>query len=491
MLKNRQSGMFTFTIVWVGQAFSLLGTSMTAFAMTIWAFQLTGSATVLALVGVFHMTPLLILSPLAGAIVDRSNRKLMMMLTDLSSGVVTIVYLILFLSDGLQIWHLYLGSVITGIFQTFQWPAYSAAITMIVPKKHYARAHALNELAGNSSGIFAPLLAGALLAVIGLGGILAIDILALVIAVGSLLIVQIPQPKASQEGAEGKGSIWKESAYGFRYIFRRPSLLGLQLVFLVGNFFIGLSYTVLAPMILARTDNNSLIFGSVQTAGAVGGLVGGLLISAWGGPRRKVHGILGGWILSGLFGVTVMGLGQALPFWIIGSFMGAFSVPLINSSNQAIWQSKVAPDVQGRVFAIRRLIAWLVSPLAMLIAGPLADFVLEPGMRGSGWMVETFGQLVGTGPGAGMALLMIVGGVLSALVGLGGYFVRVVRDAEVLLPDHEVAAGSGPEVQNRVAELLAELQRLKGEPHTPHRDQALQQINEELNQLGYAGAQAD
>jgi MFS transporter, DHA3 family, macrolide efflux protein len=447
MVEKRPAGMLAFTIVWVGQAFSLLGTSMTAFALTIWAFQLTGSATVLALVGFFHITPLLLISPVAGAIVDRSNRKLMMMLSDLASGLATIAILILYLTGNLQIWHLYIASVISGTFQTFQWPAYSAAITMIVPKQHYARAHAMTDLAGNTSGIFAPLLAGALLAFIGLGGILAIDIVTFSIAIVSLLIVHIPQPKATAEGRESQGSIWKESAYGFRYIFKRPSLLGLQLVFLVGNFFAALAYTLIAPMILARTGNNSIIFGSVQTAGAIGGVVGGLAMSAWGGPKRKVHGVLTGWAASGLLGLFLLGLGRGFPLWAIGNFFGAFFVPLINSSNQAIWQSKVAPDIQGRVFAIRRLIAWFVNPLATLIAGPLADFVLEPAMRPGGGLAETFGWLTGTGPGAGMALAVLFAGIAAMFVGLGGYTVRVVREAEDLLPDHDQA----PEMQEKTS----------------------------------------
>lgn len=437
MPDRQPAGMLAFTIVWVGQAVSLLGTSMTAFALTIWAFQLTGSATALALVAFFHITPLLIMSPVAGAIVDRSNRKFMMMLSDLASGVVTIALLILFLMDALQIWHLYVGSAITGVFQTFQWPAYSAAITMIVPKQHYARAHAMNDLAGNSSGIFAPLLAGALIGVIGLGGIFVIDIVTFMFAIGTLLVVYIPQPKASDAGREGQGSLWRESLYGFRYIFRRPSLLGLQLVFLVGNFFAGLGIILLAPMILARTENNSLIFGSVQTAGAIGGVIGGLAISAWGGPKRRVHGVLGGWALSGLLAGVFLGIGRSLSWWAAGSFFFAFFIPLINSSNQAIWQSKVPPDLQGRVFAIRRLIAWFVQPLSMLIAGRLADVVVEPAMRQPTYLSESLGWLVGTGPGAGMALIILFSGLMSMLVGLGGYGVQVVRDAELLLPDHD------------------------------------------------------
>ena len=433
-------GMAAFTIVWIGQAISLLGTEMSSFALTIWAYKITGQATALALVGFFHVTPLLLMSPLAGAIVDRSNRKLMMMLSDLASGLATIGILVLSLTGNLQIWHLYVASVITGTFQTFQWPAYSAAITMIVPKQHYARAHAMNDLAGNASGIFAPMLAGVLLTVIGLNGILTIDVISFLFAICALLIVHIPQPKISEEGRAGQGSIWKESVYGFRYIFQRPSLLGLQIVFLIGNFFSTLAFVVAAPMILARTDNNSLIFGSVQSAGAIGGLVGGLLISAWGGPKRRVHGVLGGWALSGLLGTVLLGLGRGLPLWVTATFFSAFLVPLINSSNQAIWQSKVAPDLQGRVFAIRRLIAWFVTPIATLLAGPLADYVLEPAMRQSRASIEALGWLVGSGPGAGMALMFVFCGILMVFVGLGGYTVRVVRDAESLLPDHELAA---------------------------------------------------
>lgn len=489
--EKRPAGMRAFTIVWIGQAFSLLGTSMTAFALTIWAFQLTGSATALALVQFFHITPLLLISPVAGAIVDRSNRKLMMMLSDLASGLATIAVLILYLLGDLQIWHLYLVSVISGTFQTFQWPAYSAAITMIVPKQHYARAHAMNDLAGNTSGIFAPVLAGALLAFIGLGGILAIDIFTFLIAIGSLLVVHIPQPKVTEEGKASQGSLWKESIYGFRYIFKRPSLLGLQLVFLVGNFFATLAYTLIPPMVLARTDNNSILFGSVQTAGAIGGVVGGLAMSAWGGPKRKVHGVLGGWAASGLLGLFLLGLGRNLPLWVVGSFFGAFFVPLINSSNQAIWQSKVAPDLQGRVFAIRRLIAWFVNPLATLIAGPLADFALEPAMRQGGALSGTFGWISGVGPGAGMALIVMFAGMAATFVGLGGYAVRVVRLAEELLPDHDEMPGEERDHKDRLEQLLEARQRLISDPRSPDRDRALKEVEQALRDLGKQHSQAD
>ena len=484
MMNKRPSGMFAFSIVWVGQAVSLLGTNMSAFAYTIWAYELTGKATSLALVYFFYVTPLLIFSPIAGAIVDRSNRKMMMILSDLASGITTIGILILFMTGELQLFHLYAASVITGIFQTFQWPAYSAAITMIVPKKHYARAHAMTELAGNTSNIFAPLLAGALLPFIGLGGILTIDIITFLVAIGSLLIVVIPQPEATQEGLESRGSIWKEAAYGFRYIFKRPSLLGLQSVFMIGNFFATMAFLMIAPMILARTGSNSLIYGSVQTAGAIGGVIGGLFMSAWGGTKKKVHGVLSGWTIAGLFGPTLMGIGQAFPVWAVGSFIGAGTVPLINSSNQAIWQAKVAADLQGRVFATRRMIAWFVTPIATLIVGPLADLVFEPAMSEPSFLSANFGWLVGYGAGAGMALIMVFCGLAMAGVGVGGYGVRVVRDAESILPDHEVTVGPNADTQELLRELLDKRQTLITQPSSPERDQELKEISQELRKLG-------
>jgi MFS family permease len=435
-MQKRPSGMLGFTIAWFGQVVSLLGTNMSAFALTVWAYELTGSATALALVGFFYVTPMLIFSPFAGAIVDRSNRKWMMALSDLASGMATVGILILFLMGQLHIWHLYVANAVMGAFQAFQWPAYSAAITVMLPKEHYGRASGMMSLAESGPNIFAPLLAGAVLGTIGLGGVLFIDIATFLFAIASLAVIQVPNPPVTQEGLQGRGNLMQEAIYGFRYILQRPSLLGLQIVFLLGNFSGSIAIAVLAPMILSRTANNELAYGSVNSAGALGAVIGGLAMSAWGGPKRRVHGVLAGWALLGLLEGVLMGVGRSLPVWIAASFLGALFIPLVNGSNQAIWQSKVAPDVQGRVFSIRRVIAWLVNPLAMLIAGPLADRVLEPGMRMGGSLTGVFGWLVGEGPGAGIALLFVCYGVLATLVGLGGYLVPTVRNAETLLPDH-------------------------------------------------------
>jgi MFS transporter, DHA3 family, macrolide efflux protein len=402
-------------------------------------YKQTQSATAMGLMQVTYIIPFLALSPIAGVMVDRYNRKLMMMLSDLTAVIGTTFILIMYATGHLQFWHLYVSSALNGLGNTFQWPAYSAAISTMVPKEQYGRANGLMSLIESGPGILAPLLAGLVLAlpnVNGLVWIMTIDVVTFFIAICALLIVHVPQPEKTLEGQKESGSIWKEAAYGFKYIFQRPSLLGLQMVFFFGNLFAGIQWAVFTPMILARTAENSLIFGSVQTAGAVGGVIGGIIMSAWGGFKKRVHGVLAGHILIG-FSSILLGIATGLPLWIPAIVFVNLLVPWINSSNQAIWQAKVAPDVQGRVFSSRRLIAWFAQPLTPIIGGTLADFVMEPAMKTTSGLSNSFSWLVGTGPGAGMGLLTVFASLGVVLVGLTGYFVRPVRQAETILPDHD------------------------------------------------------
>ncbi|HET7177069.1 MAG TPA: hypothetical protein VFI63_00110, partial [Solirubrobacterales bacterium] len=213
-------------------------------------------------------------------------------------------------------------------------------------------------------------------------------------------------------------------------------LLGLQIVFFVDNLVAALAFVLLPALVLARTGNNEVILGGVQSAIGVGGLLGGLLLSAWGGPRRKVHGVFLGWALS-MAGQLAFGFGRGLAGWAVAGAAIMFFTPLLNGSNQAIWQSKVPPEVQGRVFGARRLIAQVSWPLATLLGGWLADHVFEPGMRPGGGLAPLFGGWVGTGPGAGMALLFVLTGALGIVVSLAAYSFPTLRDVEERVPDHD------------------------------------------------------
>jgi len=439
---KRPAGLLGFSIVWLGQIISVLASSMTNFGMTIWIYKQTESATAMAGMFVAFILPFLLLSPIAGAMVDRYNRKLMMMVSDLAAVLSTAVIFMLYASGHLQFWHLYVASVLNGLGNAFQWPAYSAAISTMVPKEQYGRANGMMSLIEAGPGVLAPVLAGIFLSLPitrpfdSFALIMLIDVLTFLIAIGALLIVFVPQPEKTVEGQKAQGHILKEALYGFTYIFQRPSLLGLQMIFFFGNLFSGMGFILLAPMILARTGQNSVIYGTTQTVMAVGAVIGGIIMSAWGGFKKRVHGVLAGWAIFGVF-FAMIGLGTGLPMWIPFMVLMELMSPLINTSNQSIWQSKVAPDVQGRVFSARRLIAWFTQPIAPLIAGVLADFVLEPQMQASSGLSNVFGGLFGTGPGAGMGLLVFFAGLCAALIGLSGYLIRPIRQAESLLPDHD------------------------------------------------------
>ncbi|HNS03749.1 MAG TPA: MFS transporter [Anaerolineae bacterium] len=436
---KRPTGMTAFIVVWLGQIASVLASSMSQFGLTIWMFEETGSALAMGMMQVAFITPFLLLSPIAGVMVDRYNRKLMMMVSDFAAIVATGSVFILLALGRLEVWQLYVAAALNGIGNTFQWPAYSAAITTMVPKEQYSRANGLMSLMEAGPGVLAPLLAGALLPLIGLAGILSIDVVTFFFAIGALLVVVVPQPVRTAAGQEAQGGLLHEAVYGFKYIFKRPSLLGLQMIFFFGNLFFGIAFTLLAPMVLASTGSNSVVFGAVQSAGAIGGVLGGVIMSTWSGFKRRVNGVLLGWIISSV-GLMLVGAGQGLTIWLPAIFLTSLVSPLVNTSNQAIWQSKVAPDVQGRVFSARRLIAWFTNPISPIIAGAMADFVFEPAMSTDTALAAAFGPLVGAGPGAGMGLIMVLCGFLGLLVPVIAYFIPAIRNAETILPDHDQPA---------------------------------------------------
>jgi MFS family permease len=367
-----------------------------------------------------------------------------MMVSDLAAGLTTAAILILYSTGGLQVWHLYVTAAIAGCAGTFQYLAYSASITTMLPKEQYARASGMISLADYTSKIGAPILAGVLLGVIGIGGILIIDIITFLIGVGTLLAVHIPQPAAQPKDGEREGNLWRESLDGFRYIFRRAPLVGLLGITFAFATAESLGYPLIAPMILARTGNNELILGSVQAVMGIGGVLGGILLTIWGGPKRKIHAILIGLALTGLLGDMLMGLGRGLPMWLIAGFFLEVFIPTLIGSNNAIWQSKVAPEIQGRVFAARGILSSVAEPASMILAGVLVDRVFEPAMMPNGSLASAFGGIVGVGPGAGMGLVIVICGIGSALAGLAGYTIEPVRRVEDLLPDHDTVTVSTP-----------------------------------------------
>lgn len=429
--------MRTFFIVWLGQLVSTIGSYMTAFAMTLWAWELTGQATTLALLGFFTQLPSLLITPFAGVIVDRWNRKLLIMLGDAIAGMSTIAILLLYLSDNLQIWHLYLTGAVNGAFGQIQELSYSTSISMMVPKQHYTRASGMISILHYGSTIIAPALAGVLYYAIGLMGILSIDLITFLVAISTVLFVHIPQPMYGNEH-HTQELIWRQIVFGFRYIFSRPSLLALLVAASLFEFPHAVGGALYSPMILARSGNDAQAFGSIVVAAGIGGVVGAMLISIWGGPKRRIHGFLLSMVGAGLSKI-VFALGRMPLIWVPAQFCSSLNFPLMGSSSDAIWLSKIRPEVQGRVFATRSVMLLATSAIASLIAGPLADYIFEPAMMPGGSLARIFGGIFGTGSGAGMALLYAISSICLLIVGLSGYAFRVLRDVEIIVPDYDAA----------------------------------------------------
>jgi len=409
MKESSHTGMTVFTAIWLGQVVSLLGSAMTWFAFTIWAWQKTGEASTLANISFFAFLPTVLFTPIAGTLVDRWNRKLVMLLSDAATALGTLAALLLFLTDNLEIWHVYVIALVAGFFTAFQYPAYAAAVSTMLPKEHYARAEAMLGIAYTLSGILSPIFAAALIGRIGITGIMIIDLLTFVAAFGTLVWARIPQPRTTDVGQESRGTFWDETAFGFRYIFGRQSLLALTSLFVAANFFLAIGATLMAPLILSQTGNSESALAAVQSTGAVGGVAGGALLMFWGGPKRRIHGVLLGGVCASLLGVTWLGLANSLILWSAGSFFFSFFEPFVESGNIAIWQSKVEADVQGRVFSARHLLVRLPFMLGIWASGPLAAL--------------------------GMSRVLVWAGLAGMVIFAAGYFFTNVRRVESLLPD--------------------------------------------------------
>src|SRR3990170_858014 len=435
---RRPNGMRGIFIIWLGQMISGIASGITYFALPIWILSFTeGSGTAIGLWEFFFFGSYLLVVQFAGVLIDRYNRKLMMLVYDVSSFLVIAVLLLIDTIGKLELWHLYIAAVVLGIGFAFHSPSYSAAITTMVSKKQYVRANGLMALIYDIPEIFAPILGGLLVLVIGLSGVLTINLIAFVLSIGTLLLVEVPSTPHTVEGERSRSRLIKEVIYGIRYILERPGLLGIELIFLFGNLFSGIALSVAAlyPMILLRTGNNTEALGLVQSVGAFAVVVTGIYLSTWGGIKRPIRAILLGWIISSLFGLALLGVGHVIMIWLIANVIISIFDPVVNVAIETFLQTKVAPDIQGRVFSASDFIAQAMIPITPLVAGFLGDRIFEPAMAEGGSLVNLFGWLLGTGPGSGFGLLIFLCGVSGLLVGLSGYLVPDIRNVDRTMPD--------------------------------------------------------
>jgi len=418
-----------FFILWAGQLVSLTGSQVTSFALAVWVFQETGSATQLSIVYLATMLPNILISVPAGTLADRWNRKAVMLISDAGAGLSTLVVLGVLLVGDLQVWHVYLLTVLNAAFGAFQTPAYLSAISTLVPKDMLNRVSGLTQLGRAGPVIVAPLVGGFALASLGLQAVLLIDLATFLVAFATLLAIKIPMPSVE---AEGHTSFVRQLTAGFVYIARRPGLLGLLIFFTVFNLLVGVIQVLFTPLVLSFASVETL--GFVLSIAGLGMLTGSILLSAWGGPKRRALGILGFAALAGL-ALAVFGLRPLVPLMVAAGFVAFFSRPFFDGLYQALTQAKVTPEVQGRVFALQQAVMYSALPIGYLLAGPLADNLFEPRLAEGGGLASSVGAVIGIGTGRGIGLMFILVGLGITLAAAVTLLNPRVRRVDLELPD--------------------------------------------------------
>jgi len=425
----RERGVKTFAVVWLGQLVSNLGSSMTSFGLAIWVFDKTGSVLQLSLIVMAARAPALLVSPFAGALVDRWDRRKAMLLADTGAAVGTLATMILILTGSLETWHLYVTLSFSGLFSAFQYPAYSAAVTLMIPKEHYARASGLVQLAGSVGRVVAPATAAAVVVTSGLGPIFIVDFATYLFAVGTLAFVAFPKAPPSTRRGTGIRGLALEAKEGLEFVLARRALLVLLLSFLMVNFAFSFQSVLMVPLLLNLTTEQ--VAGFVVSIGAVAIVTGSLVLSVWGGPANRIAGVYVPIAAMGV-GLVTIGIRPVLGLVIAGSILMHGTHPVAGGSSQSIWQSKVPPELQGRVFAIRQVTAIAATPVAYLLAGTLADGLLEPLMTDApGPMAAVFG----TGAGRGIGVLFVATGILAIITVIVAIRHPRIRNLETEIPD--------------------------------------------------------
>jgi MFS transporter, DHA3 family, macrolide efflux protein len=430
----RFEGMSIFAFIWLGQLISILGSSLSNFAIDVWVYQRNGSVTELSFLILFATLPLVIVSPFAGVLVDRYNRRWIMIFSDTGAALSTLSIALLFINGQIQTWHICLATAVSSSFTAFQWPAYNAATTLLVAKKNLGRAVGMIKFAQAIGQLTAPVLGGILLEIIQLSGIIILDLSSFVFSVIILLLVRFPRQEIIDKSQQNnKSSLFKEAVNSFHYLTVRGGLMALVFFLAINNFSIGIVQVLAYPLILSFASPSQL--GTVLSIGGVGMLLGSILMSGWGNGQQDYIKILLCFTLLNGFSLMLAGFSNSIILFGIAAFLFFLGSPLIGGSAQVIFQKKVPPKMQGKVFSLLGAFSNSCLPLAYLIAGPLADRIFEPLMTINGLLAGTIGKLIGTGSARGIGLMFIVLGILTILVTIIAYQYAPLRLIEDELPD--------------------------------------------------------
>jgi MFS family permease len=421
--------MRSFVVVWFGQLVSITGTMLTAFGLQFFIYTETQSVTRVALIALAYALPAVVFAPVAGSVADRTDRRLVMLLSDVGAGATTLLMLWVVLTGDLAFWLICAATAIGSTANAFQTPAWTASIAVLVPRSQLGRANGMVQFNEGLAIVIAPALAGVLLTTFGLAAVLIVDAVTFAIGVLTLALVRFP-PYQRDESTER--SVRSDSGFAWRYLRERPGLFWLLWIYSGVNFMFSMTLVLIIPLVVSFSTEAAV--GAILSIAGVGAVVGSIIVGTYGEPKRLVRTIMGGIFISGLLS-AVSGARASLLVIAVPTVLIFLLTPIINGASQVVWQTKVAEGSQGRVFSLRRMIGQAISPIAILLAGPLADNVFEPALATDGSLAGTVGQLIGTGTGRGIGFLYVVTGICTALLAAAGWMSSRVRHIETELPD--------------------------------------------------------
>jgi len=394
-----------FFIIWTGQAFSLIGSRVAQFALVWWLTQSTGSATVLATATLVALVPEIALGPIAGAYVDRWNRRRVMIVADSLIALASLWLVYMFWVDAPQVWHVYVVMAVRAVGGSFHWPAMQASTSLMVPKEQLTRVAGMNQTMHGVLNIVGPPLGALLLELLPLHGIMLVDVGTAALAILPLLFVHIPQPRRADVGAE-KPSLWNDMRAGLRYIGDWPGLVALIVSAMILKIALTPAFSLMPLLVSQHFNGDAAKLSVLEVVAGVGIILGGLLLSVWGGFKRKIYTTMTGMVILAS-SLVVLGLTPASVFELaLVSVLGVgLMIPLIDGPIMAILQSTVAPEMQGRVFTLMSSLVWITSPLSLAVAGPVSDML-------------------------GLQVWYVLAGVLCGMVGLAGFFVPAIVNIE-------------------------------------------------------------
>lgn len=433
MQQPRFEGLRAFYALLAGQFVSTMGSAITRFGLSVWVFSQTNSASAYTLLIFFATFSVGCGALIAGPLVDRWDRRRVMLVSDTVAAFSTLVIAVMYFTNALELWHMYAAVCVNGIASAFSRPSLDASIPLLVPKDGLARASGLSQMTGAVEMILSSAIAGFIVGVFGLGIVFIIDFVTFGINIVLVMLSNIPQPQRDAVRQAGT-NIWQDFVAGIRYVRLRPSLLYLLGLFTITMFLLpGVAYSLVTPLVLTFATEEAL--GLIMSSFGIGSLVGGMMIALWG-SRRRMPGILMGMTTAGLAAVLIS-MRESTLLIGVGMFITGISFVFIMGLSRVIWQMKVAPDVLGRIFSLQLAVGVGAQSLGALVAGALADRIFEPLLMSDGALGNSLGAIIGTGEGRGMAFMFMLMGAIQLVIVAISLLTPSVRSLEDRLPDAE------------------------------------------------------